>query len=200
MALYKEAGVNPLGGCLPTLVQMPIWFALYQALTQLSHEGLLYEGFFWIPSLAGPPVSQTGGILPAWLWPLPPSIGWGAAVAYLILPVLLVVSQFYMQQMMTPPNPDPQQASMNSMMKIMPIMFGYFSLIVPSGLTLYWFTSNILALIQQYFTQTSMKPATASAGTRLSAPVAASSPVAANPEENSKDTHVKSKRKSRRKR
>ena len=64
MALYKEAGVNPLGGCLPTLVQMPIWFALYQSLTQLSHEGLLYEGFFWIPSLAGPPVSQAGGILP----------------------------------------------------------------------------------------------------------------------------------------
>jgi YidC/Oxa1 family membrane protein insertase len=200
MALYKEAGVNPLGGCLPTLVQMPIWFALYQALTQLSHEGLLYEGFFWIPSLAGPPVSQTGGILPAWFWPLPPSIGWGDALAYLILPVLLVVSQFYMQQMMTPPNPDPQQASMNSMMKIMPIMFGYFSLIVPSGLTLYWFTSNLLALIQQYFTQTNVKPTTASAGTRLSAPVAASSPVVANPEENSKDTHVKSKRKSRRKR
>ncbi|MCL4303932.1 MAG: membrane protein insertase YidC [Anaerolineae bacterium] len=198
MALYKEAGVNPLGGCLPTLVQMPIWFALYQALTQLSHEGLLYEGFLWIPSLAGPVADRGGGL--NWLWPLPPSIGWGPALAYLVLPVLLVVSQYYMQQMMTPPNPDPQQASMNSMMKIMPIMFGYFSLIVPSGLTLYWFTSNLLALIQQYFTQTNMKPATAPTGTRLSAPVTASSPVAANPEENSKDTHVKSKRKSRRKR
>jgi YidC/Oxa1 family membrane protein insertase len=198
MALYKEAGVNPLGGCLPTLVQMPIWFALYQSLTQLSHEGLLYEGFLWIPSLAGPVADRGGGL--NWLWPLPPSIGWGPALAYLVLPVLLVVSQYYMQQMMTPPNPDPQQASMNSMMKIMPIMFGYFSLIVPSGLTLYWFTSNLLALIQQYFTQTNMKPATASAGTRLSAPVAASSPVVANSEENSKDAHVKSKRKSRRKR
>lgn len=198
MALYKEAGVNPLGGCLPTLVQMPIWFALYQSLTQLSHEGLLYEGFLWIPSLAGPVADRGGGL--NWLWPLPPSIGWAPALAYLVLPVLLIVSQFYMQQMMTPPNPDPQQASMNSMMKIMPLMFGYFSLIVPSGLTLYWFTSNLLALVQQYFTQTNKRPATASAGTRLSAPVAASSPIAANSEENSKDTHVKSKRKSRRKR
>ena len=120
-------------------------------------------------------------------------------MAYLVLPVLLVVSQFYMQQMMTPPNPDPQQASMQSMMKIMPIMFGYFSLIVPSGLTLYWFTSNILALIQQYFTQTSMKPATTPAGAPLRAPVTAS-PIATNVEEDNKNTNVKSKRKSRRKR
>lgn len=197
MALYKEAGVNPLGGCLPTLVQMPIWFALYQALVQLSHEGLLNQSFFWIPSLAGPVTYQNGGL--NWLWPLPPSIGWGPALAYLVLPVLLVVSQYYMQQMMTPPNPDPQQASMNSMMKIMPVMFGYFSLIVPSGLTLYWFTSNILALIQQYFTQTNMKPATTPAGAPLRTPVTAS-PIATNSEENSKDTNVKPKRKSRRKR
>ena len=197
MALYKEAGVNPLGGCLPTLVQMPIWFALYQSLTQLSHEGLLYEGFLWIPSLAGPVADQAGGI--GWLWPLPPSVGWGPALAYLVLPVLLVVSQMYMQQMMTPPNPDPQQASMNSMMKIMPLMFGYFALVVPSGLSLYWFTSNMLALIQQYFTQTSMKPATTPAGAPLRAPVTAS-PIATNAEEDNKNTNVKSKRKSRRKR
>lgn len=195
MALYKEAGVNPLGGCLPTLVQMPIWFALYQALTQLSNEGLLYEGFLWIPSLAGPSVA--GGI--DWLWPMPPSIGWGPALAYLVLPVLLIVSQYYMQQMMTPPNPDPQQASMQSMMKIMPLMFGYFSLIVPSGLTLYWFTSNILALAQQYFTQNNLKPATASVGKPLSASVV-TGPIAVEPEENNKSANVKAKRKSRRKR
>ncbi len=195
MAMYKEAGVNPLGGCLPTLVQMPIWFALYQALTQLSNEGLLYEGFMWIPSLAGPPVSQSGDIIPPWLWQLP----WTESLAYLVLPILLLVSQYYMQQMMTPPNPDPQQASMQSMMKIMPIMFGYFSLIVPSGLTLYWFTSNILALAQQYFTQNNLKPATASVGKPLSASVT-TGPIAAEPEENNKSANVKAKRKSRRKR
>jgi membrane protein insertase Oxa1/YidC/SpoIIIJ len=88
---------------------------------------------------------------------------------------------------------------MNSMMKIMPLMFGYFSLIVPSGLTLYWFTSNILALVQQYFTQTNLKPATAPAGAPVHAPVPAS-PIATNSDENIKETNVKSKRKSRRKR
>ncbi len=206
MRLYKEAGVNPLGGCLPMLVQMPVWISLYVSLIQLSTEGLLNEGFFWIPSLAGPTTSAcngVGGILPPWLSPFPfgePCIGWGQALAYLVLPVLLVVSQYYMQQMMTPPNPDPQQASMNSMMKIMPVMFGYFSLIVPSGLTLYWFTSNILALIQQYFTQGGLKPAIVPAGKPISAPVPASSMTTNSEEMKQETTHVKTKRKSRRKR
>ena len=175
MRLYKEHGVNPLGGCLPMLVQMPIWFALYRSLLQLSQEGLLGEGFFWIPSLAGPVSNYAGGI--SWLWPLPPSIGWMAAISYLILPVLLVVSQMYMQQMMTPPTTDPQQASMQSIMKFMPLMFGYFALIVPSGLTLYWFTSNILAMVQQYFTHTQLQPG--SAGSAVGSPAAAN-PVPAN--------------------
>jgi YidC/Oxa1 family membrane protein insertase len=131
MKLYKEHGVNPLGGCLPLLVQMPVWFGLYQALIQLSGEGLLNKGFFWIPSLAGPVTSNFGGL--EWLWPFPPAVGWPAAIAYLVLPVLLVISQLYMQQMMTPPTTDPQQASMQSIMKFMPLMFGYFALVVPSG-------------------------------------------------------------------
>jgi len=161
MAMYKEHGVNPLGGCLPMLVQMPIWFALYRALIQLSREGLLNEGFFWIPSLSGPVSNWGGGI--GWLWPLPPSIGWGPALAYLVLPVLLVVSQLYTQKMMSPPSTDPQQASMQSVMKFMPLMFGYFALVVPSGLTLYWFTSNMLAIAQQYFTKTQLDAPPASA-------------------------------------
>jgi YidC/Oxa1 family membrane protein insertase len=59
-----------------------------------------------------------------------------------------------MQKMMTPATSDPQQASVQSIMKFMPFMFGYFALVVPSGLTLYWFTSNTLAIAQQYFTKT----------------------------------------------
>ena len=161
MAMYKEHGVNPLGGCLPMLVQMPIWFGLYQALIQLSTEGLLNQGFFWLPSLAGPVASNTiDGFPPSWIYPFidgVPPLGWANTIAYLILPVLLIVSQVYMQQMMTPPTTDPQQQSMQSIMKFMPFMFGYFALIVPSGLTLYWFTSNILALVQQYFTKTQMQ-------------------------------------------
>lgn len=151
MALYKEAGVNPLGGCLPMLVQMPVWIALYQALYNLSSQNVaLKEGFFWIPSLAGPVTSQADGI--GWLWPFPPAVGWSAAIAYLVLPVLLVVSQLYMQKMMTPQTDDPQMKSMNQAMMFMPFMFGYFALVVPSGLSLYWFVNNILSMAQQYYT------------------------------------------------
>lgn len=210
MRLYKEYGVNPLGGCLPMLVQMPIWFALYRSLLQLSREGLLKEGFFWIPSLAGP-VSDYGQGLSSWLYPFvngAPPIGWGPALAYLVLPVLLVVSQLYMQKMMTPPSSDPQQQSMQSVMKFMPLMFGYFALIVPSGLTLYWFTSNILAMAQQYFTKTEFaKPATAGAAVGASTatvPANSSSTVSdtvSEEKEAKKEQNVKPKRKkSRRKR
>lgn len=205
MALYKEHGVNPLGGCLPMLVQMPIWFALYRALIQLSTEGLLSDGFFWIPSLAGPVSGWGGGI--DWLWPLPPSIGWGNALAYLVMPVLLIVSQLYTQKLMTPPSSDPQQAQMQNIMKFMPLMFGYISLIVPSGLTLYWFTSNVLGMAQHYFTKTQFDQQPATAGAAISSsstPVPANSaPVSDNSNENSKSKrrkNAKSKRKSRRKR
>jgi YidC/Oxa1 family membrane protein insertase len=148
MELYKEAGVNPLGGCLPMLVQLPIWFALYRALFGLANEGLLNEGFFWVPSLAGP-VNEYAGL--SWLWPLPPTVGWVDAVAYLVLPILTVVTQIIVQKMTPSPTSDPQQASMNQMMLLMPFMFGFFALQVPQGLVLYWVTSNIFSLIQQYF-------------------------------------------------
>jgi YidC/Oxa1 family membrane protein insertase len=64
MDLYKQAGVNPFGGCLPMLIQMPIWIGLYQALFNLAKVGTLQEGFFWIPSLAEPKDLS-------WIWPLP---------------------------------------------------------------------------------------------------------------------------------
>lgn len=199
MKLYKEHGVNPLGGCLPMLVQMPIWFALYQSLRQLSREGLLNEGFFWIPSLSGPVSDWGGGI--EWLWPFPPAVGWPHAVAYLVLPVLLVVSQLYMQKMMTPTTSDPQQASMQSVMKFMPLMFGYFALVVPSGLTLYWFTSNLLAMAQQYFTKTQVAPtATGAINKPATATAESNSPSASNPGGSTKSQDArKSKRKKRRK-
>lgn len=203
MALYKEHGVNPLGGCLPMLVQMPIWFALYRSLLQLSREGLLNGGFLWIPSLSGP-VSDYGQGLSSWLYPFidgAPPIGWVPAVSYMVLPVLLVVSQLYMQQMMTPASSDPQQASMQSVMKFMPLMFGYFALVVPSGLTLYWFTSNGLAIAQQYFTKTDTIGATPPKTSAEPPPSTADKSVSKESEAEKKEENVKTKRKkSRRKR
>ncbi|MDM8519555.1 membrane protein insertase YidC [Anaerolineales bacterium HSG6] len=201
MTLYREAGVNPLGGCLPMLIQMPIWISLYWALVQLSLEGALTEGFFWIPSLGGPVAYQEASL--GWLYPFPPSIGWGPALSYIVLPVLLVVSQLYMQQMMTPPSTDPQQAQMQSMMKFMPLMFGYFALIVPAGLTLYWFTNNLLMVAQQYFTKTHLETAPAN-GKNLSKPITEYEENNSSPSANTKTKEGRknknAKKKSKRKR
>jgi YidC/Oxa1 family membrane protein insertase len=185
MELYKQAGVSPLGGCLPTLVQLPVWFALYRALFNLAQTGLLKEGFLWIPSLAEPKNLS-------WIWPLPPSVGWATAAAFLVLPVLTVISQIVVQKMMTPPNPDPQQASMNQMMTFMPIMFGFFAMQVPQGLSLYWVTSNVFSLIQQYFVTGwgSLKP-------KPTAPAAAATPVGQTPAD-MKRTKKDDKRKKKR--
>jgi YidC/Oxa1 family membrane protein insertase len=145
MELYKERGVNPLSGCLPTLIQMPVWFALYQALFNLADLGTLREGFLWIPSLAEPRDLS-------WLWPLPSTgEGWLTAGALLVLPILTVLTQLVVQKMTTPPSSDSQQAMMGQMMTLMPIMFGFFALQVPQGLVLYWVTSNLFMMVQQYF-------------------------------------------------
>jgi YidC/Oxa1 family membrane protein insertase len=150
MELYREHGVNPLGGCLPMLIQLPILFGLYQALYRLASTGeIVGERFLWIPDLAFP----TREIGLKWAWPPAPEfIGWAAAL-YLILPVLTVVTQIAMQRMTTSTaaSKDPQQAAMQQTMLMMPFMFGFITLQVPSGLTLYWVTSNIFSMIQQYF-------------------------------------------------
>jgi len=187
----QQAGVNPLAGCLPTLVTLPVWIGLYRALSNAADDGLLSEGWFWIPSLAGPTsvAAQKAGAGSAWLFPLvdgAPPIGWEAAIKYLILPVLLTASQFVSQRIMSPPSvrrrflifflfrnrvffsfvvcrtsrsrrnrsltlllslssnsllieqDDPAQKQTQAILKFLPLMIGWFSLNVPSGLTLYW--------------------------------------------------------------
>jgi YidC/Oxa1 family membrane protein insertase len=150
MELYREHGVNPLGGCLPMLIQFPILIGLYQALYKLASTGeIVGQRFLWIPDLAFP----TREIGLKWAWPPAPEfIGWAAAL-YLILPVLTVATQIAMQRMTTSAtaSKDPQQAAMQQTMLLMPFMFGFITLQVPAGLTLYWVTSNTFSLIQQYF-------------------------------------------------
>ncbi|CAM6095523.1 unnamed protein product [Calypogeia fissa] len=140
--LYKQAGVNPLAGCLPTLATLPIWIGLYRALSNVANEGPLTEGFFWMPSLVGPTTiaARNGGSGVAWLFPFvngAPPLGWNDTIAYLILPVLLVWSQFISMQLMQPPQTDLSQNNTQVILKFLPLMIGYFSLSVPSGLSLY---------------------------------------------------------------
>lgn len=153
--LYKQAGVNPLAGCLPTLATIPVWIGLYQALSNVANEGLLTEGFFWIPSLGGPTsiAARQSGSGVSWLFPFVdghPPLGWSDTAAYLVLPVLLVVSQFVSMELMKPPQTDdPNQKNTLLVLKFLPLMIGYFSLSVPSGLSIYWFTNNVLSTAQQ---------------------------------------------------
>lgn len=135
MRLYKEAGVNPVAGCLPMVLQMPIWIALYSALINLSNNVEQFKAsFLWIPNLAASsmPVPENPG---TWL--------------LLILPVLAGLSQWVVQRMSVMPSADPQQQQMNRMMEFMPIMFLVFALQVGAGLSLYWVISNVYSIVQQ---------------------------------------------------
>lgn len=128
MRIYKEHGVNPAMGCLPMLVQMPIWFGLYWALIHLAQTSQDFQkGFLWLPSLAQPD-------------------------PYYILVVLTVVTQFIVQRMMTMPSNDAQQQTMNKVMLFMPLSFGFVALSVPSGLALYWVVTNVFTFFQQLLT------------------------------------------------
>lgn len=169
--LYRDAGVNPLAGCLPTLATIPVFIGLYRALTNAAADGLLdSSSFFWIPSLAGPTsiTDRQAGAGLNWLFPFvdgAPPVGWHDAACYLVLPVLLVVSQYISQKVISPQSgQDQSQQQANAILKFLPLMIGWFSLNVPSGLTLYWFVNNLLSTAQQIYLKRSMVAAPAAAG------------------------------------
>lgn len=146
MKLYQQAGVNPLSGCLPMLVQMPVLFGLYSALISLGSK-LESADFFWIPNLGFP--HYTDGM--NWIAQFFSAGEYTQLISYLILPALLMVSQFYMQKMTTASTPSSTEGMagmMGQMSTIMTLMFGFFTLQVPAGLTLYWVTSNLLQMGQ----------------------------------------------------
>jgi YidC/Oxa1 family membrane protein insertase len=148
MKLYQEAGVNPLSGCLPMIIQMPVLFGLYAALVAIG-PSLHNANFFWIPDLGFP--KYTDGM--SWVMNLFNQGDYLLLVGYMILPILLVVTQFIMQKWMTTTTPsgdDAQAKMMQQMGLMMTVMFGFFTLQVPSGLTLYWVTSNLLQMLQQW--------------------------------------------------
>jgi YidC/Oxa1 family membrane protein insertase len=120
MALYKKEKVNPLGGCLPILIQMPVFISLYWVLmesVELRHAPWLG----WIKDLS-------------------------TMDPYYILPLIMGVSMFA-QQKLNPPPPDPTQAKI---MQLMPVFFTFFFLWFPAGLVLYWVVNNLLSILQQW--------------------------------------------------
>jgi YidC/Oxa1 family membrane protein insertase len=138
MKLFREHGVSPFSGCLPMLLQMPILFALFYALRQ-TFEMRQSPFCGWITDLSLP---DTVGHFPAGL----PFLG---GVAINILPLLMTVAMFF-QQRMTPKSDDPQQQQQQKMMAFMPLLFAFMFYSMPSGLCLYWFTSTVLGMAEQY--------------------------------------------------
>ncbi|KAL8151357.1 hypothetical protein V2J09_021165 [Rumex salicifolius] len=143
--IYKLARINPLAGCLPTIATIPIWIGLYRALSNVANEGLLTEGFYWIPSLAGPTTiaARQNGSGISWLFPFVdghPPLGWSATLAYLVLPALLVVSQYVSVQIMQSSQPnDPNSKTSQTITKFLPLLVGL--------------TNNILSTAQQVWLQ-----------------------------------------------
>jgi YidC/Oxa1 family membrane protein insertase len=154
MKLYKEAGINPLGCVGPMLIQLPIWFGLYQSITAalpqnpLQLLNLAKHIYSRFPILAG--------LLPSSLIPLNPSFLWlnlGRPDPYYIIPILTVATMWVQQKMMSPQNADPQQQAMSKSMELMmPLMFGWITINLASGLGLYFVATNSVGIIQQYFT------------------------------------------------
>ncbi|TVM05497.1 membrane protein insertase YidC [Vreelandella aquamarina] len=121
MKFYQKEKINPLGGCLPILIQMPVFIALYWMLlesVELRHAPFM----FWIQDLS-------------------------VKDPFFILPILMGASMF-VQQMLNPTPPDPTQAKI---MKMLPIIFTFFFLWFPAGLVIYWVVNNIISVAQQYY-------------------------------------------------
>lgn len=139
MALYRTYKVNPLGGCLPMLIQLPVFFALYRMLyeaIELRHAPFIG----WINDLSAPDRLFRFGVKIPFMEP-----PYGIPVLTLIMGATMVL-----QQKMSPAPGDPTQAKM---MMLMPIVFTVIFINLPSGLVLYWLVSNLVSIAQQYYTQ-----------------------------------------------
>lgn len=128
MELYKEHGVNPMAGCLPLLIQMPILIALYRALIKYKFVDITHASFFWVSSLSDKD-------------------------PYFILPVLAGATT-YIQSKMTTSMADPTQ---RAMLMTMPVFIAWISSTVPAGLALYWVVFNITGIAQQYIINKQVK-------------------------------------------
>jgi YidC/Oxa1 family membrane protein insertase len=134
MALYKTYKVNPMGGCLPMVIQIPVFFALYSLLgyaIELRHAPFL----LWINDLSAPDRLAIGMQIPY--------VGDGIPVL-----TLLMGASMFIQQKMTPTTGDPAQAKM---MLFLPVIFTFMFINFAAGLVLYWLVNNILSIGQQYY-------------------------------------------------
>jgi len=147
MELYKRNGVNPLGGCLPMVLQFPVFIGLYNALS--TPIELRHAPFMWIKDLSQPDWKSLPFTIAGW----PPSF-WPTAPSGIPVLTVFMGASMFLQQWMTPSAGDPNQ---RKMMMLMPLMFTFMFVSFPAGLTVYWLVNNLLTIGQQYWINRSDK-------------------------------------------
>jgi YidC/Oxa1 family membrane protein insertase len=125
MELYKKEGANPMGGCLPVLLQIPIFFGIYRVLL----NSIELKGSAWI----------------LWIDDL------GAMDPFFVLPILMGITMYFQQRITPNTMTDPVQ---QKMFQFLPVVFTFFFLWFPAGLTLYWFIKTLFTIGQQYYVNT----------------------------------------------
>jgi YidC/Oxa1 family membrane protein insertase len=145
MALYKRSGANPAAGCLPIVIQIPVFFSLYKVLS-VTIEMRQAPFYGWIHDLSVPdPTSLLNlfGLLP---WPPPVDLPLIGFLSIGLWPLIMGITMF-LQQKMTPTSPDPTQAKM---MLALPVVFTFMLAHFPAGLVIYWAWNNTLSIAQQW--------------------------------------------------
>jgi len=143
MRIYRERGLNPMGGCLPTLIQFPVLIGLYQSVIRVLAATPL-QLIDLAPRVYLPGLAALVPLNDRFLW-----MDLGKPDALYIMPILVVISSWLQQKLLTPPNPDPQAASMNQSMQVMmPLMMGFITLQFQSALAIYFIVSNVVGVAQ----------------------------------------------------
>jgi len=154
MKLYKENGINPMGGCLPMLLQFPIWIGLYQSIMLLLGRTptqllALSKHVYSVGIFTG--LSSLFPLASRFLW-----LDLGRPDPLYVIPILVALTQFVQQKMMAPASgggSDDASAQMSqSMLMMMPLMFGFITINLASGLGLYFIMSSLIGIVIQYFT------------------------------------------------
>jgi YidC/Oxa1 family membrane protein insertase len=158
MKLYKEKGINPMGGCLPLLIQMPIWFGLIGAIrysipsTPLELFQFAPHIYKWLPGVVGIVPLRSTFLGMDLGQPPSPAQWWSYA-----LPILVFVTSWLQQKLLTPPttgDTQSQAAMMSQQMQIMmPLMFMFFTLQYATGLSIYFVLSSLIRMAQYYLVQ-----------------------------------------------
>ncbi len=134
MAIYKREGVNPMGGCLPMIIQIPVFLRLYKAPSAFIENSVMPIFYGGWNDLSAPEDLFTLSVA-------------GYALPIRILPLIMGITQV-LQQKMTPTTADPMQ---EKIMLLMPIVFTFLFWGFPSGLVLYWLVNNVISIAQQYY-------------------------------------------------